>query len=58
MTDKILKPCPFCGEKYNLGVWKCDLEKFKYVYCATCGAHGPKGTMDEAVEKWNTLVVE
>ena len=64
MTDKILKPCPFCGSE-SLGkiTIPADVqvrEEKYYVYCNKCFATGPmsKNSIEEAVEKWNTLVIE
>jgi Lar family restriction alleviation protein len=47
-----IKPCPFCGSSdLGIGRSKEDREGYPtYVYCATCGASGPRiYTRDKAV---------
>ena len=51
-------PCPFCGEKENLGIATLRLGGY-FVECQNvdCCATGPADLgQSGAVEKWNTLV--
>ena len=66
MSDRDLKPCPFCGTEgadrlYDL--WNYfDAGHIAYVHCTHCGADGPseysEASADQAIKqargKWNT----
>ncbi|EOT1927833.1 Lar family restriction alleviation protein [Serratia marcescens] len=50
-----LKPCPFCGVHGNGNVQlqhRCNLLGWQ-VLCLSCGARGPNGYHDDAVDLWN-----
>lgn len=39
-----LKPCPFCGEAFEIQCWgqqADDKTKLAFVICPTCGTRGP-----------------
>ena len=42
MTDKKLKPCPFCGGKAKIGTTSHGHDVMSvYAVCTHCGAEGP-----------------
>ncbi len=49
MSEK-LKPCPFCGEKTNVGVLSGHND-YEQVFCPNCGASNVWGA--DAVKRWN-----
>lgn len=57
MSDKKLKPCPFCDGEAKLE----EMGYPHHVYCKECGARvpgvgfGPDGERD-AIKKWNRRV--
>lgn len=58
MSDKYLKPCPFCGSSHVLAE---DFEEFDmgmyWIRCGDCGAGvSTKDTMEEAIKAWNRRV--
>ena len=63
-TDQTdLKPCPFCGEKYELQVWPypaiiaAPLQAAEgastAIICSTCGALGPRTFDGSETTVWN-----
>ncbi|CAI1948731.1 restriction alleviation protein, Lar family [Serratia marcescens] len=55
MPANELKPCPFCGVHGNGNV---QLQHRSHilgwqVLCLSCGARGPDGDHDDAVDRWN-----
>lgn len=53
MTPK-LKPCPWCPDGGKLSVQTYPgMRHVKAVYCDRCGAWGPGGIGEEAVDAWN-----
>ena len=56
MSNKELKPCPFCGGEADIHTYEDMLTDKNYteVVCGYCGV-GTKGdTQSEAIEAWNT----
>ena len=49
--EKLILPCPFCGEEQNLKDCIC------FVHCMNCGADGPfKGDSIGGLKAWNKRV--
>ncbi|HEI9812588.1 TPA: Lar family restriction alleviation protein [Serratia marcescens] len=51
-----LNPCPFCGVRGHGNVQlqhRCSLPTGWQVLCLSCGARGPNGDHDDAVDRWN-----
>ena len=53
MSSKKLLPCPFCGEKEKVKVYKTN--RFYWVECDKCFCCGPIicKTRNGAIERWN-----
>ena len=56
MKDSILKPCPFCGGKAILGIWRDEYKRLNLsaVHCSVCHVETrvyPRKR--EAIEAWN-----
>ena len=54
-----MKPCPFCGERVNLGVaeeFRDDCYTVKCYMCGACG--GTSNSKFKAIENWNHRPLE
>lgn len=62
-TQTNLKPCPFCGEKFELQTWNypatpaADWQAAQgpmvAIICSSCGALGPRGLDGSETALWN-----
>lgn len=53
-SDRVIKPCPFCGNE-DLEMWNCSKDNVpNHVYCLNCQTDGPRReNKKEAIEAWN-----
>jgi hypothetical protein len=51
MSETELKPCPFCDGKAKRND---DKQHWGDIFCDSCGCHMAEGSMNKAVESWNT----
>lgn len=60
MTQRELKPCPFCGCGANpMGLQVNLVQEGRQVGCWLCGARGPWcSDYKEATRRWNTRLAE
>ena len=65
MSERVLKPCPFCGGKAELSSVRVGGKDASYVYCKRCGSRGeyfwvnPKyAGVEKSIEAWNRRVTE
>lgn len=53
MSEKTIKPCPFCGKKVEVYNFRDSKGKMVYFVSCDCNPSDLKYSKKEAIESWN-----